>query len=492
MSRTMATSYRNPIVGVLCVGSAIALAVMASKSGLQQSHLVYTYCFALFFFLSGVLLIAPRTLNVFEETTRLLLPILKVLPWRGDEHDDEHDPGPVGPGQKELEETVTATGSIVIPAQTDTGLCRSLYENYPAVYRLTPKTFLFLDWNSVFDLIFGHIDRLKPGEHVSTWARKLTNFQESLRHAEEKFRGASGPDMDVESITYRSPQFGNMRFTKVAMPAVDTHTGKFLGWNCVLNIDYVEKSDLYYAELEKILKRQVKWSSYAAAYDAVVPHFEGYTELVNRFLQVLAANNCNRVLDLGAGTGILSERLIEAGRKVHAIDNNETMLARLRERCGANGNLKISKMDIRRLSRLTNSYYDAIVAMNVLFCLDENELRQCLRDIFALLVPDGLLALSVPREGGNIDELFGAIRSSLKAKGLWDPPDDEEHDLRPAWETLYKHNRQMRQEHELREFSSDRLRRLLTDAGFRDIQITNGDVYAGQGLFATARRSSAV
>lgn len=66
----------------------------------------------------------------------------------------------------------------------------------------------------------------------------------------------------------------------------------------------------------------------AAEYDAVRP---GYPAEVARWL--VGAPSCQlRVLDLGAGTGLLTRPLVETGHDVVAVDPSEAMLAVLHER----------------------------------------------------------------------------------------------------------------------------------------------------------------
>jgi SAM-dependent methyltransferase len=72
--------------------------------------------------------------------------------------------------------------------------------------------------------------------------------------------------------------------------------------------------------------RRTSFGSVAAAYAELRP---GYPDAVVRFL---LGDPPRRVLDLGAGTGLLTERLLAAGHDVVAVDPSAEMLAELTAR----------------------------------------------------------------------------------------------------------------------------------------------------------------
>ena len=72
--------------------------------------------------------------------------------------------------------------------------------------------------------------------------------------------------------------------------------------------------------------RRTSFGSVAAAYAELRP---GYPDAVVRFL---LGDRPRRVLDLGAGTGLLTERLLAAGHDVVAVDPSAEMLAELTAR----------------------------------------------------------------------------------------------------------------------------------------------------------------
>ncbi|MBN1345176.1 MAG: methyltransferase domain-containing protein [Phycisphaerae bacterium] len=393
---------------------------------------------------------------------------------------------PEGPGAEMPEkESEDETEGLYFDYHRD-DFHRALFDSYPATYRLT-KSFHFIEWNVVFELIFGHLEAVGPGKHVSLWARSLERFDDMLKHAQEAFSDPEKPNVDVEPLTYDSPRFSRMQFIKIAAPALNIKTGELLGWNCVLNIDEVTQPDEYYDALLESLREQLNWTSYAAAYDAVVPHSGEYVRLAERHSR--AVGDGERILDVGAGTGYLTRKLLEAGKEVHAVDYNETMLERLRHHCCDYAKrLRVYKMDIRHLRSLEEMHYDGVVMMNVLQSLKPEEVKGCLEMAHQLLADDGVLALSVPREGTDLRALFESIRKDLKDNEYWGSEDATKPNLRTKYEELYRHNQRMQEGNHLHEFSKPGMQELLEGAGFRDVFVTDDDVYAGQGLFASAKR----
>jgi SAM-dependent methyltransferase len=77
--------------------------------------------------------------------------------------------------------------------------------------------------------------------------------------------------------------------------------------------------------------------------------------------------------------------------------------------------------DILRLDEvkvLSSGSFDGALLMNVLYTLDDPE--RCLRETYELLKPGGVLVLSTPHSETNVDQLFGRMRESLQAKGVFD------------------------------------------------------------------------
>ena len=76
-------------------------------------------------------------------------------------------------------------------------------------------------------------------------------------------------------------------------------------------------------------------SSFGAAAAAYAEHRPGYAEAAVRWaLEPISARRPLRVLDLGAGTGKLTETLVRLGADVTAVEPDPGMLAELHRRLG--------------------------------------------------------------------------------------------------------------------------------------------------------------
>ena len=130
--------------------------------------------------------------------------------------------------------------------------------------------------------------------------------------------------------------------------------------------------------------------------------YEGYRDDIPFYLN-LAADEAGTVLELGSGTGRLTEALARSGNEVTGIELSAGMLERARERCGASARLLHG--DMRRLGELplqAGSFQLVLAPFNVLmhlYTLDDQD--AALQGVFHLLRPGGTLALDlyVPRFG---------------------------------------------------------------------------------------------
>lgn len=137
----------------------------------------------------------------------------------------------------------------------------------------------------------------------------------------------------------------------------------------------------------------------AAVYDL---QYESYRDDVPHYLS-LAADEAGPVLELGAGTGRLTEALHRAGQQVTGVELSAAMLERASSRLGSG--VTLLHGDIRQLAALglaAGSFRLVLAPFNVLmhlYTLDDQD--SALAGAFAMLEPGGLFALDlyVPRFG---------------------------------------------------------------------------------------------
>ncbi|MBI4717504.1 MAG: class I SAM-dependent methyltransferase [Planctomycetes bacterium] len=329
-------------------------------------------------------------------------------------------------------------------------------------------------WNPAFEMVFGTVPTLLEGSHVSEWCQHLRNYDKILDRARRVF-GNGIPLADVEDLEFASREFGLMNFTKLSSAVTKPGTMECVRWNVALNVNKVERSKEFEERLRRTLEDQVCWTAMAPVYDELLPKFGEYVRLAD--LHLSAARGCQSVLELGAGTGYLTSKLLNGNRRVCAVDFNDAMLERLRDNCGNRATLTVKKQDIRYLRGFMPGKFDAVLMMNVAFSVEDT---QALFDRVATLLPKGgVLAFSVPREGSDLDTLFAALQRDLEDKKLWEGRYEQ-------FQNLRQHNERMRTGNSLRTFTAEQLRHMLGKANFETIDETVA--YAGQGLFVSARK----
>jgi SAM-dependent methyltransferase len=130
--------------------------------------------------------------------------------------------------------------------------------------------------------------------------------------------------------------------------------------------------------------------------------------IVGLFGEALAGD----VLDHGAGTGILSERLLSRCARVFALEPEAALFDGLCQRFATSPRLTPVHGTIENyLERYGAGSLDAAVSSNVLEHLTDDV--DCLRQLHHALRPGGALAVFVPAGGelfGSLDEAVGHLR----------------------------------------------------------------------------------
>jgi SAM-dependent methyltransferase len=352
------------------------------------------------------------------------------------------------------------------------------HPNVPS-YTLNENYYL-LDWNPAFEITFP-TQQFYRGQNVQEFLKCLDNYAEILKGGQTFLN--SQPLYHVEPFNYTSPVYGRMVFTKMTSPVTDDKTGEVIGWNLVLNVDSVDNSALYAEHRKQATELDALITKYASAYDRITDKFPAYQELVKLHSQAVAG--ASNVLDLGAGAGRLAQTLLEDGKRVTAVDNNDEMLLLLRRRCripAYKNTLTISKVNVEVLNGFKPKF-DGAVMLNVLFTLSRPQ--SCLRKIYDLLLPGSVLALSGPRKTASLEDVFEAIDAAAGDRADWSAED------RATW----LHDRKVFREVNLRfrdmgminRYNIDETTTMLTEAGF-EVQEIKDEVYAGQGMFFVARK----
>lgn len=129
----------------------------------------------------------------------------------------------------------------------------------------------------------------------------------------------------------------------------------------------------------------------------------GRAERAHAWVAAAAARPAARVLEIGCGTGALTERLAAAGARVVAADQNPEMIERAQARLAAAGLLdgvELVERTAAESDALAAESCDAVVATFVLSEMSHAERLHFLRTARKLLRGDGVLVIAdevVPR-----------------------------------------------------------------------------------------------
>jgi ubiquinone/menaquinone biosynthesis C-methylase UbiE len=211
----------------------------------------------------------------------------------------------------------------------------------------------------------------------------------------------------------------------------------------------------------------VMFAQYAASYDKVLPALTRYSEAVNSHFALTAPKEGMQILDLGAGTGNLTVRLLEAGATVTALDKSQDMLALLRKKCQAfRTRLRVVRRDGADLSGIANGSFDVVNMMLVLFAVDYPQ--GMLREARRVLRPGGTLIITEPNRSFDMETLLVSTELELTNSGRLGPA-DAPGSLLTDWEIVKKVNQAFSDP--IREaWKAEQVEEDLRSAGWEDIE----------------------
>jgi len=269
----------------------------------------------------------------------------------------------------------------------------------------------------------------------SSWVRLTHNFDKRLQgslfpskgivkrqfasHGEQSHR-LKVEDLDIaeEACQYDSPVFGRARLRLIEIPLIDTSTGDVNG--AILNFDVLEldRMQKYQKALRKRWTHELMWETYAASYDRILLEMPFYQEVLQRHYEAMNTPSIRNVLDIGAGTGNLTVRLLQAGKSIVAVDTSHAMLRKLSSKLNekTETNLTIIEDTAEWLPHLQDGCFDGVTAMLVFF--DMQDPFSALDEAVRLLKPGRTLIVTDPKECFNVSELMEFAERHLRNRGL--------------------------------------------------------------------------
>ena len=127
------------------------------------------------------------------------------------------------------------------------------------------------------------------------------------------------------------------------------------------------------------------------------------------FINILKERGVQRVLDVAAGTGFHSIRLLKAGFDVTSADGSPEMLVQAFENAKRAGFImKTLHADWRWLSRDIHTQYDAVICLgnSLTHLFSEQDRRKALAEFYSVLHHDGVLILDQRNYDGILDNGF--------------------------------------------------------------------------------------
>jgi SAM-dependent methyltransferase len=331
--------------------------------------------------------------------------------------------------RKLLDENREVVKDADAPPLTADGLTQELQQLrlvlHQAARYSTPTYYLdsrlnIIDWNVAFELIFSRILHKLRGRHVNHFIAELENCDAVFDHARDftvKVEQGELPLIDMEPLVYQSDIYGTVRLEKVASQLTDPDA-QLKAWAVALMIREIDW-DRFHSDLLPRLHEHKLWSIYAVSYDAILLKFPPYSQLIQEVIGGVP-REARHVMDLGAGTGNVSRALLQRGHRVTAVENNQAMLEKLfsKKLDPAGSRLILKKNSAATLGSFPDNSFDAIVAVNVLYALDDP--LGCIRNVARILKPGGVFTLSTTTAETELDLLLTAIKDQLQKDDLYE------------------------------------------------------------------------
>jgi ubiquinone/menaquinone biosynthesis C-methylase UbiE len=313
---------------------------------------------------------------------------------------------------------------------------------------------LVCDWNPMFDELVAKpldADRGQPAERFGIEVPSLKSASGEVIGSRET------PQIVYKTIDLRVP-FPELASCDAILTQLLASNGEVIGWTVQLLMhDQSGRLFLPPSAISRI-DNEITWSKYSAVYDQLLLHFPDYRDLLRKVsAEVGDARLC---ADLGAGTGNSTIQLLddESDRRVWAVDSNSFMIQRLASKVGQkyHDRLTVLQRDIESMPYFRDGFFDAVTMVNTLYALENPQ--QCLKEAHRILNDSGVLVLTAPHSGTDVDRLLARLRQALEQQGIFDSSRDAFNNACQRHHDLSKQIHRMSVEH---------MDQLISDCGFQ-------------------------
>lgn len=267
-----------------------------------------------------------------------------------------------------------------------------------------------VDWNPSFKLIFGHITGVKRGMSMTDLYLHFDNFKGVKKRSQKLYGEAVLPLTDRERVSFVSPRYGRMSFTRLLSPIIDGNSARIIGWTVTLNINSVGKRKLLFDELFAAIEHDAGQRRYAAGFDALFNRYQPYRDLLRAHARDLF--NCQRILEINAGTGNLTHTLLKDGSKVTAVDSATHSLRRLRSKLASyRDRLSIIRRHADNLGVMPKERYDGVAMMLGLHRVSDPQ--SLFRRLYDSMAPGAVISLSAIEPAKGIESVYASLKESL-------------------------------------------------------------------------------
>ena len=234
------------------------------------------------------------------------------------------------------------------------------------------------------------------------------------------FPGNEGPSSQPQ-CTFASDGFGEVQLNLKTIVCHDPITSgpyaKFFLWDVLVP----SCEHAFHEKYRRKLDHQLIWDTYAWSYDRVLPVMPYYVEVLDRHTRVLTGALDGQVMDLGAGTGNLIERVLAAGRQVTAVDNSRAMLDKLRVKPPVRAELRKRLLVIEAraeyLPMVADQSHAAVSLQLALFDMYNPE--RGLETAVRVLRPGGSIVITDLKRSFRLEPLLKECKARLRTLGLY-------------------------------------------------------------------------